>query len=304
MQDDHDTPKVDIIVLNWNSYEDTSNCLRSLERIDYPRYKVTVIDNGSTDNSGERLSAEFGQADFIFNDDNMGFAGGCNVGINQVTEGSSPADYVLLLNNDTVVESDFLDRLVCVAEKHEDIACVGGVINDSSGQVWFAGGRFIPYLCRGSHIQEVESDEPYETDFVTGAMMLVDSGFLSSHGGLNEDYFFGMEDLDLCLTAQEQDLKLLISPEARATHNVSSSAGRRSPFKYYHSTRNRLQLASNHLSMKYKIFFYVLFAITRFARGTQWGLSGRFDLIRSVWSAIADHRDKEPFKKPEDFSHE
>lgn len=301
---DSSSPVVAIVILNWNNYEDTASCLESLEELIYPEYNVVVVDNGSTDDSITRLSEEFEWCEYVYSSDNLGFAGGCNLGIKQALQATNSPDYILLLNNDAIVEPDFLEGLVCTAEECKDVACVGGIIRKPSNDLWFAGGRFIPYLCRGSHIQEIKSDEPYETEFITGAMILIDAGFLSDIGGLNEDYFFGMEDVDLSLTAQKQNLRLLITPKAQATHDVSSSAGRRSPFKYYHSTRNRLQLASNHLSMEYRIIFHTTFVLTRFVRGVQWGLSGRFDLIRSVWSGFIDHLRGARFKRPEDFDSE
>lgn len=298
---DSSKPTVTIITINWNNYEDTAACLESLEDLTYPAYNVVIVDNGSTDNSITRLSEEFDWCEFVYASENLGFAGGCNLGVKHTVQSTNSTDYILLLNNDTIVEPEFLEQLVCVAEESKDIACVGGVIKNLSDEIWFSGGSFIPHLCRGSHIQEIKSDEPYETDFITGAMMLINADFFSNIEGLNEDYFFGMEDLDLCLTAQKQNLKLLIAPRAQAIHNVSSSAGRRSPFKYYHSTRNRLQLASNHLNVKYRILFYISFVFTRLVRGIQWGLSGRFDLIRSVWSGIIDYLQDARFKRPEEF---
>lgn len=297
-------PAVAIIVLNWNNYEDTTECLESLEEVEYPNFEVIVVDNGSTDASGDRLRDEFEWCEFVFSPQNRGFAGGCNLGIRRALRESETPEYILLLNNDITVKREFLNHLVSVAEDQERAAGIGGVIRDLSGEIWFAGGRFVPYLCRGSHIQTIKSDEPYETEFITGAMILLDYGFLSDIGGLNEDYFFGMEDLDLCLTARQQNLKLLIAPEAQAIHDVSSSAGRRSPFKYYNSTRNRLQFASNNLSIGYRIVFYILFAFTRIARGIQWGFSNRFDLVRSVWSGVIDYLVDARFRRPEDFGSE
>lgn len=293
-------PDVTIIVLNWNNYEDTAKCLKSLKHIGYPNYEVVMVDNGSTDGSGKRLQEEFTWCDFLFNGENLGFAAGNNVGIEYALD--SDQDYVLLLNNDITASRDFLTPLVETSEKDTDVAIVGGIINEmSSGQIWFAGGTFSRGLCRGSHKQEVTSDEPYETEFVTGAMMLLDVDFLEKTGGLNEDYFFGMEDVDLSLTAKKLGWTLLVAPNATVTHNVSSSAGRRSPFKYYHATRNRLQLSNSHLRFRRQLLFYILFSLSRIVRVIQWGFSGRFDLIRSVYQGTRDHRAGESFKRPEAF---
>src|ERR1700733_13632783 len=87
-------PKIHVIVLNWNGWNDTAACLSSLQRLNYPNYRVTVVDNRSTDDSISRLQTQFPMLDLVENDKNVGFAGGCNIGIaRSLAEG---ADYVWL----------------------------------------------------------------------------------------------------------------------------------------------------------------------------------------------------------------
>src|SRR3990170_2313546 len=108
------SPRVFIIILNWNGYADTAECVRSLYRITYPSFVIVVVDNGSIDGSVARLKDEFRDVVCMENKENLGFAGGNNEGIRYALEHG--ADYVLLLNNDTVVEAGFLDVLVRAAE--------------------------------------------------------------------------------------------------------------------------------------------------------------------------------------------
>jgi len=112
-------PKVSIIILNWNGWPDTMECLESLNRLDYSNFEIILIDN----NSKERLplvNMRFLKLSIfqVFNDNNLGFAGGNNQGINIALERG--ADFILFLNNDTTVESDFLKKLVAVAKKNKD----------------------------------------------------------------------------------------------------------------------------------------------------------------------------------------
>jgi hypothetical protein len=123
-------PKVSIIVLNWNGLEDTIECLESLRKITYPNYGVIVVDNGSEGNDVEVLKEKFGDyIHIIENDRNYGTAEGYNIGMRHAFE-SLASEYILLLNNDTVVDADFLIELVTVAERNGHIGMVGPVIYD------------------------------------------------------------------------------------------------------------------------------------------------------------------------------
>ncbi|MFC7026579.1 glycosyltransferase family 2 protein [Halomicroarcula sp. GCM10025710] len=186
-----------MIILNWESYDDTAECLASLESIDYPNANVIVVDNGSTDGSGDRLANEFPWCEFIFNDRNLGFAAGNNVGIERALERDT--DYVLLLNNDTVVTEDFLTPLVKTAERNERVAAVGGVnLYATSGEVHNAGVRFPLALGGRTILREVPKREHvYETDYIPSCLLLLSPTFIREHDVLNEDYFIGMEDIDL-----------------------------------------------------------------------------------------------------------
>ncbi|HEX8089199.1 MAG TPA: glycosyltransferase family 2 protein, partial [Blastocatellia bacterium] len=109
-------PRVYVIILNWNNYKDTKNCLQSLQATSYPDLKIIVLDNGSTDNSGLLLREEFPDVIFIRNEENLGFARGCNVGIRAALEDPLGA-YVLLLNNDAELTGEGLIEAIEAAER-------------------------------------------------------------------------------------------------------------------------------------------------------------------------------------------
>src|SRR4051794_35948913 len=119
-------PKVSTIVLNWNRYEISRDCIESLLRATYSNHEIVFVDNGSKDGSGERIRREYPQVVYVQNDKNLGFSRGCNAGI-RVAMGRG-ADYVLLLNNDTLVEPGFLEPLVETAERDRDIGLISGKI--------------------------------------------------------------------------------------------------------------------------------------------------------------------------------
>src|SRR3970282_211531 len=103
-------PEVAVVILNWNGFSDTSECLDSLRRITYPSFKAIVIDNGSSGDEASALRERFPEARVIASPKNLGFAGGCNLAIRQAAD--DEPEYVLLLNNDVTVDPRFLDGLV------------------------------------------------------------------------------------------------------------------------------------------------------------------------------------------------
>lgn len=297
--DEHDTwPTVGVVLLNWNNYKDTAECLQSLETVDYPELSVYVADNGSTDGSAERLAEEFDKPVFLFNGENLGFAAGCNPAIERAL--ADGADYVLLLNNDAVVESSFLRPLVETAESNDDVAAVGGIILDESGEVWSAGGEFSPTFVKLSHETEPD-DGVYETGFISGAMLLLPREFIQSVGGLNEAYFFGMEDEELAWEARRRGLRLLIDPRSKIHHDAGSSAAERSPFRYYHDARNRLRFASENLSRGGQLAFAMFFISSRLVRFVQWAAGGRWRRIRATLIAVADFLRDAEHRRVADF---
>jgi len=134
-------PNVFIVVLNWNNFPDTAECLRSLAKVRYPRYQVILVDNGSRDGSAEALEKEFPRVTLMRNPVNAGFAGGNNIGIKQAL--TLGADYVLLLNNDTTVSADFLDALIDFGQEHESAGILGPKVfyYSTPPHIWSMGAR-------------------------------------------------------------------------------------------------------------------------------------------------------------------
>src|SRR3989338_5520706 len=110
------TRKISIIILNWNGLKDTLACLETVFKIDYPNFDVAVVDNASSDGSASVVKERFPQAHFIQNKENLGFAEGNNVGMRVALENG--ADYIFILNNDTVVDKDILNAFVRAADEH------------------------------------------------------------------------------------------------------------------------------------------------------------------------------------------
>lgn len=297
---DVDWPTVGIVVLTWENYEDTAECLRSVRSVNYPNYHVVVVDNGSTDGSRERLADEFDWCTFVFNDENMGFARGNNPGIDRAL--SLGADYVLLLNNDTVVPPDFLTPLVETAETHRDVAAVGGVqYRYDTDEILYAGSRFFPYIGgRISPNRTVKDDEPYEVSYCPSSLLLIDSEFIRENDVLHEGYFLGMEDVDLAVQARQNEKRVMIAPDSTIQHKEGMTRDR-SPFMVYHWMRNRLEFGSQRLALYQRVVFYATFILTTIQFSLIWLLRGQTDLLRSLYIGVTDYFADEEYRPYEFF---
>jgi GT2 family glycosyltransferase len=239
-------PQVAIIVLNWNGLNDTLDCLESLDQLGYQGYKVVVVDNGSVDGSVLIIRERFPAVTIIENGENLGYAGGNNVGLRYAM--AQGADYALLLNNDTVVEPAFLRILVDAAEAEPALGIAGPTIyyHERPDVIWSAGGA-IDWR-RGSTwmVGLDERDEgqfgqvPRTVDFVTGCAMLVRRAALEQAGLLDERFFAYYEETEWCVRASRAGFKIVHVPLAHIWHKISPATQADSPLVHYYMTRNRL----------------------------------------------------------------
>ena len=253
--------EVYIIVLNWNGKEDTLECLESLEKINYSNYKIVVVDNGSEDDSVSETKKQFPKVKIIENKKNLGFAGGNNVGIKYAI--NSGARYVLLINNDTTVEENFLSELVEVGESDEKVGVLGSKIyfHSEPDRIWFAGGKVSWLKNKGTHIglDQIDNgqyDKIKETDYLTGCCLLIKREVIEKIGVLEEDYFLYYEDTDFSLRAKNADYKIVYVPKSKIYHKISRSTKPGSSDYIYYHTRNGLVMARRTGSLSNKIILY------------------------------------------------
>ena len=247
-----DFPLVYIIILTWNGKDDTLECLRSLERQSYPIANVLVVDNASTDGTADAIRSDFPKVDLIVNSVNLRYAGGNNVGIKHALERG--AEYVLLLNNDTVVDREFLGHLVRVVEGNRRVGIVGPKIyyyNDRK-RIWFAGGKIEWSMGWISHegIREYDVgqyDTMKEVDYLTGCCMLVKREVIEAVGMLDESYHIYGEDVDWCIRASRAGYTLLYVPASKVWHKLSASTeGHLSWFKNWNKIKSQVRIMSRY----------------------------------------------------------
>ena len=240
-------PSVYIIILNWNSSEDTIECICSLQNLNYQQYKLILVDNGSTDQSEERLRSRFPNLPFIQTGSNLGYAGGNNVGIKYALE--QGADYVWLLNIDTIVHPDSLSTMVEMALSDSIIGMVGSKIYfyDEKDVLWYAGGTFdLEEGGIASHLGWGQKDigqfeQVKDVGYITGCSLLVKREVIEKIGLLPEEYFLYFEETDWNYCAQQNGFRTVIAHKSLIWHKVKRKGEAKVRFTYY-MTRNRFLL--------------------------------------------------------------
>jgi len=225
-------PEVSIVVVSWNTKELLARCLASLE-VERPvaALEVIVVDNGSADASREMVAADFPQVKLIANPANRGFAAANNQGIAEAA-----GRYVFLLNSDTEVMPGSLRALVDFADAHPRAAIVGPQLLNFDGSLQPSGGRFPTPLSTFAELLGVsrltgrprygtrrDYSLPAVVDEVSGAAMLVRATVLRELGGLDEDFSWGYEDVDLCRRATAAGWSVEYLPAARVRHEWGAS---------------------------------------------------------------------------------
>lgn len=296
-------PSVTIILLNWNGYEDTIEALESLYHINYPNYNVIVVDNASSNDSIEKIEQYAGgnlefSSDYtsythdevkliklsedeldhsvnytstpdrrscllIENHDNYGFAKGNNIAIEYTLKYDQP-DYILLLNNDTIVDENFLTYMVNVAEEDKQIALLGPKFyyydyNGSHNTIWCIGSVVDLEHYPGHH-SIMDEPENYdinqkiiECDWISGAGMLMRTSAIKKSGYLDTDFFFGCEDVDLAVRLKNLNYKIVTVSDAIIWHKVGMSRHKSSTF---HTEFNHIKTNMAFIK-KHKNNFYI-----------------------------------------------
>ncbi len=316
-------PRVSIIILNWNGWRDTTECLESLYQITYPNYDVIVVDNGSEDESIEKIKEYCGgkikvESNFfeynpsnkpikiieytrekaeagggkekeiaglssnkklilIKNEKNYGFAEGNNIGMRYAMKALSP-DYILLLNNDTVVDRRFLDELVKVAESDEKIGIVGpkiyyydyGGMSDviQWGEAMLVRQLGIIWNPNRGKIDNFLEMNSKAVNFVYGACMLIKKGVIHNVGMFDGRFFLYWEEADFFVRTKNKGYSLVYLPNAKVWHKLSDKNGKKShrrvsPTAIYYFARNSYLFAKNNLTIFEFYIFFLFFNLIK-----------------------------------------
>ncbi|MEI6842620.1 MAG: glycosyltransferase family 2 protein [Methanomicrobiales archaeon] len=239
-------PLVSIIIVNWNGKHFLDECLSSLNELNYPKekYEVIIVDNASTDNSVQFIKTYFPSVKIQVNKENEGFCKPNNDGVT-----ISKGEYIVFLNNDTVVTQDWLIELVKGVLSDYDIMCCASKIlyYDNKSIIQAAGGKFTAigggFYCGYGESDLMKYNKKYYTGFGCGAGVLTRKDFFEQIGGFDESYFASIEEIELGLKAWIFGYKVLYVPTAIMYHKESGTFGTKGSYsskKVYLLTRNRL----------------------------------------------------------------
>lgn len=243
--------KTFVVMLNWNSKEMTAECIRSLFGMKEKDYEIIVVDNGSRDDSVSYLRQMFPEIIVIANENNLGFTGGCNVGIARALE--LGAEFILLVNNDVLVDEKLLGELLADAERNPQAGMVSPKIYyyDKPEVLWWAGGNYkswsgLPRV-RGLRRQDGEKyGASREIDWATGCVLLLRSSALRKAGCFNEAFFNYVDDLDISLRVRDAGYTIRFVPQGKVWHKVGvdnlKNSGEHT--RVFFSTRNLLWLTN------------------------------------------------------------
>jgi GT2 family glycosyltransferase len=247
-----ESPRVSIVLLNCNRNLETLDCIRSLKE-EGSEFDIILVDNGSQPNPEPLYREQHPDVIFLRNEENLGTPIGNNVGIRYALEHG--ADYVMMLNNDTTVDRNFIKPLVVAMEADKNIGVAGGKIYYYSDpkRIWFAGGKFNRLTGKVEHIGILKYDHELgsvhtNNDFISGCFALFRSAVLRETGLLDEQFFAYMEDVDLNVRIKSAGYKLAYVPDAFIYHKVSTTIKVDSPFYLYFNMRNRLIMLKKHNS--------------------------------------------------------
>ena len=292
--------KIAIIIINWNTFHLTFKCLKSLEACTYKNKTIFFIDNGSKDGSGDKIALEFPEINYIKNENNEGFTGANNKALKVILEHNF--EYVLLLNNDTQVNPNFLSLLEARMSYDKNLAATQPLILNlpDNNTIWNAGGSFNSFFClfKTRHKGMVYNPDlkiKIFTEWISGCCILVRLSVVKKVGLLDDRFFAYFEDVDWSIRMTNLGYKLGVVPESIIYHyssgsskkNNTSSEGNLSPYVHYLNIRNHIYLIRKHTFFNsigswifqiQKITSYSIYFILR----------GRFGKFKMVWRGILD----------------
>lgn len=263
--------KVFLVILNFNSFKDTKECLLSLKSLKYSNYEIIVVDNSSTDGSYEKLKKEFKSYNIIKCNENLGYAKGNNLGIKYALE--NKAEYICILNNDITVESDFLNKIIKVMEEQKDIGIAGPCIckYDDKNIIQAMGANINLYtgLTQGKYKNYKYNKVPKEdtfVDYLGGACFVCRRDVFEDIGLIPENYFLFFEETEFCYRASSKGYKLLCVYNSKIYHKGSSTISKYNGLSYYFLNRNRVVFIRRNADILEKIIFSIYIFIEAIGR--------------------------------------
>jgi len=283
---DRPAPRIAVVVVNWNGWQHTLECLKSLRAAASPKWHLFIVDNASTDDSVDRLSDLGDDTTLIVSPTNTGWTGGNNIGVRQACQ--LGFEYMFVLNNDAQVEANTLERLLAVSANIDDGNCILGPIHrdPKTGEFNFVGTVIndysgMPDILTAQAADIGFYDEVEEVPYVVGAGIFARASTFKAVGEFDDRFFLNYDEVDWSYRARKLGHRSYVVRSARIEHAGSAAfGGKESALRTYFVTRNRLLFSELHLSLRYKLRALKI-TICQFRR-----LQGGDGKIRWVLSAL------------------
>jgi GT2 family glycosyltransferase len=264
-QPESDQPRVYIVLLNWNGWQDTVECMRSLRRTEYQSWHVVIVDNGSSNDSVVRLKEAFPEVTIIETKRNLGFAAGNNVGIREAL--ANKADYVFVLNNDTTVFPNTISQFVEFAEKHPEAALMGPSIDRRNPQrewpirrkmnlitILFAFTALRRIVTRIPVMREIfycTQNQPSPVQFLPGSALFFRAASFEKIGLFDEATFLDFEELIMAEKVRSGGFSAYFVPQARIWHKGSASAANLRAKRYIENAKSEEYFLSHYVRLSH-----------------------------------------------------
>ncbi len=282
-------PLVYVVVLNYMAAKLTIDCVRSVLKIAYPNLGVIVVDNGSKDDSADRLRGAFSdpRVEILINEKNYGYTGGNNRGIERAL--SEGAEYIFVLNNDTIAQEGCLTPAIEAMEGNPRLAIAGCPILElaSGAQPRMRYGLRVS-LSTGKVTDVTNWSQPHEVDAACGSAILLRTETIRRIGMFDPNLFIQWEEIDLCYRARAAGYQISVVPGPGVRHWGSHTIGRFRPLALFYYIRNQAWFVRRHGRLKHRVvftifkfsYFYPREILSRLIRG-QFELLGA--LLRGIW---------------------
>jgi GT2 family glycosyltransferase len=252
--------KIGIVILNYKNKKDSFECIDSFNNINYPNFQIIFVDNNSEDDIQGLIEKNYQKVTFIQSGFNGGYASGNNLGIKEALQ--IGCDYVLVINNDTIVERSFLSTLVEYAEQNNiEIVSPKILCENDRKTIWAFGGKinYIKGIGNNNAIGEIDSKIHtgiVDSTFLSGCCFLVRSDVFEKIGLIPEEYFLYFEDAEFCMKAHKQGYKMRVISNSVIYHKESATVQKSSPLLVYYFTRNRLVFVIKNFSLLQKVLCF------------------------------------------------
>lgn len=288
-----------VVVLNWNLANETIQCIESVQANAYSGVHIILVDNASTDSSVDLFRERFEDSVILIeNPQNLGFAGGVNVGIRHAL--ARGARSILLINNDTTIAPTMIEYLASAADQYPKAGLIGPIIyyDTPSDRIWRIGDqhhRWLPIPTRfPDRLLASANHNPFRLDYITACGMLVRRYVFEKIGFLDERYFMYFEDADFCQRATQAGYEIWCAPQAKMWHKVSLSAQKQKAATRYLQSWGRVAFYHSHwrgFTWAAIVIYLLLKGLAMTARdlvASQGAKDHGRELIFPMWAGIFD----------------